>query len=126
MFPFQAEFVANIFQFANSFNSLALNDTELGLFCAVVLLTPERNGVTDIKSVQHHQDRLLEALKVQVRYLYFEVRSVAFSKESKAIVDEMKLLLMIELASLRLSLKDVGLVQRTNLRPSFTGWQKSC
>ena len=58
--------MTNIFQFASSFNSLALNDTELGLFCAVVLLTPERNGVTDIKSVQHHQDRLLEALKVQV------------------------------------------------------------
>ncbi|XKL65225.1 hypothetical protein PGB90_008645 [Kerria lacca] len=63
---YDIEFVANIFQFANSFNSLALNDTELGLFCAVVLLTPERTGVTDIKSVQHHQDRLLEALKVQV------------------------------------------------------------
>lgn len=68
-FVLQVDFVANIFQFANSFNSLALNDTELGLFCAVVLLTPERTGVTDIKSVQHHQDRLLEALKLQVSLL---------------------------------------------------------
>lgn len=52
--------------FANTFNALALNDTEVGLFSAIVLLTADRPGVTDIKSIEHHKDKLIEALKVQV------------------------------------------------------------
>lgn len=55
-----------LFHFAASFNALALNDTELGLFSAVVLLTADRPGVTDVKAIEQHQDKLIEALKVQV------------------------------------------------------------
>ncbi|CAH0389919.1 unnamed protein product [Bemisia tabaci] len=63
---YDSEFVYSIFHFANSFNALALNDTELGLFSAVVLLTSDRPGVTDLKAIKQHQDRLLDALKLQV------------------------------------------------------------
>jgi nuclear receptor subfamily 1 group D protein 3 len=38
----------------------------LGLFSAIVLLTADRPGVTDLKTIEHHQDRLIDALKVQV------------------------------------------------------------
>ena len=55
-----------MFEFTISFNALLLTDTELGLFSAVVLLSPDRLGVTDIKAIEHHQDRLIEALKLQV------------------------------------------------------------
>lgn len=58
--------MSTLFHFTGSFNALALNDTELGLFSAVVLLTADRPGVTDVKSIEHNQDRLIEALKVQV------------------------------------------------------------
>jgi len=63
---FQPEFVSSLFQFASSLNTLGLNDTELGLFSAIVLLTADRPGVTDLKTIEHHQDRLIDALKVQV------------------------------------------------------------
>lgn len=62
----QAEFISSILHFANTFNALALNDTELGLFSGVVLLTADRPGITDVKSIEQHQDKLMEALKVQV------------------------------------------------------------
>nr|CAD7575607.1 unnamed protein product [Timema californicum] len=63
---YDPEFVSSLFHFASTFNTLALNDTELGLFSAVVLLTADRPGVTDLKAIEHHQDRLIDALKVQV------------------------------------------------------------
>ncbi|EFA01351.2 E78 nuclear receptor [Tribolium castaneum] len=63
---YDADFISSVMHFANTFNSLALNDTEVGLFSAVVLLTADRSGITDVKSIEHHQDKLIEALKVQV------------------------------------------------------------
>nr|CAD7194405.1 unnamed protein product [Timema douglasi] len=63
---YDPEFVSSLFHFASTFNTLSLNDTELGLFSAVVLLTADRPGVTDLKAIEHHQDRLIDALKVQV------------------------------------------------------------
>lgn len=62
----QSEFVSTLINFTSSFNCLALNDTEIGLFSAVVLLTPDRSGITDIKMIEQHQDRLMDALKLQV------------------------------------------------------------
>lgn len=62
----QTEFVSSVFHFTNTFNALNLNDAELGLFSAIVLLSGDRPGVTDLKAVEHHQDRLIDALKVQV------------------------------------------------------------
>lgn len=62
----QVEFAANVFQLVTTFNSLSLTDTEVGLFAAIVLLTPDRPGVSDVKTVQHSQDRIVEAFKLQV------------------------------------------------------------
>lgn len=62
----QVDFVASMVHFADTFNALSLNDTELGLFTAVVLLTAERPGITDVKTIELYQDKLIEALKVQV------------------------------------------------------------
>ncbi|BES98694.1 HOLI [Nesidiocoris tenuis] len=64
---YDSEFVASMFEFTISFNALLLTDTELGLISAIVLLSPDRPGVTDIKAIEHHQDRLIEALKLQMR-----------------------------------------------------------
>lgn len=58
--------MSSLIHFATTFNSLALNDAEIGLFSAVVLLTTDRAGITDLKSIEHYQDKLVEAMKVQV------------------------------------------------------------
>ncbi|XP_037803702.1 ecdysone-induced protein 78C-like [Penaeus monodon] len=63
---FDQDFVTTIFNFAMSFNNLNLNDTELALFTGVVLLTAERPGITDTKVIEQQQDRIIEALRVQV------------------------------------------------------------
>ncbi|CAH1124888.1 unnamed protein product [Ceutorhynchus assimilis] len=63
---YDAEFISSVVQFANTFNAMALNDTEVGLFSAIVLLTADRPGVTDVKSIEHHKDKLIDALKVQI------------------------------------------------------------
>ncbi|CAL4111576.1 unnamed protein product [Meganyctiphanes norvegica] len=63
---FDHEFVATLFNFSLSFNNLNLNDTELALFTAVVLLTADRPGITDNKVIEQQQDKIIEALRVQV------------------------------------------------------------
>lgn len=65
----QVEFATDVFQLVTSFNGLSLTDTEVGLFAAIVLLTPDRPGVSDVKTVQHSQDRIVEAFKLQVSYI---------------------------------------------------------
>ncbi|GFY71896.1 ecdysone-induced protein 78C [Trichonephila inaurata madagascariensis] len=63
---FEYEFVLALFNFVTSINSLDLNDSEIGLFSSVILLTSERVGIYDHKIIDHIQERLLEALKVQI------------------------------------------------------------
>ncbi|KAK8392211.1 hypothetical protein O3P69_017662 [Scylla paramamosain] len=63
---FDEDFVSALFNFALTFNNLNLNDTELALFTAVVLLTADRPGITDSKAIEHQQDKIIEALRVQV------------------------------------------------------------
>ncbi|XP_023236729.1 ecdysone-induced protein 78C [Centruroides vittatus] len=63
---FDHDFVSTLFNFAVTFNNLQLNDTEIGLFCAAVLLTSERAGIYDNKAIDQHQEKLTEALKLQV------------------------------------------------------------
>ncbi|XP_033751290.1 ecdysone-induced protein 78C-like [Pecten maximus] len=63
---FSPEFVSCMFDLAISFNQLNLNDTEIGLFAAIVLATPDRRGLGDMKSVEKIQDKLIEALKLQI------------------------------------------------------------
>lgn len=63
---FDHEFIASLFTFAITFNNMQLNDTELGLFSAIVLLTADRAAITDHKHIEQQQDKLMEALKLQV------------------------------------------------------------
>ncbi|XP_077559770.1 ecdysone-induced protein 78C isoform X2 [Haemaphysalis longicornis] len=62
---FDHEFVSAMFNFFVAFNNLQLNDTEIGLFSAVVLLTNERSGLYDSKAIDGGQTRLCEALRLQ-------------------------------------------------------------
>ncbi|XP_022250728.1 ecdysone-induced protein 78C-like [Limulus polyphemus] len=63
---FDNEFVSSMFNFVVTFNNFQLNDTEIGLFSAVVLLTSERLGIYDNKSIDQQQEKLMEALKLQI------------------------------------------------------------
>lgn len=80
---FQGDFISSVVHFATTFNALTLNDTELGLFSAVVLLTADRPGITDIKSIEHYQDKLIEALKVQV-IINLSADPTVFNKKNKS------------------------------------------
>ena len=62
----QADFVTSLFHFTSSFNSLLLGDTELGLFSGLILLSNDRPGISDVKAIERHRDKLIEALKLQV------------------------------------------------------------
>ncbi|CAG2106871.1 unnamed protein product [Medioppia subpectinata] len=63
---FDHEFVANVFNFMVLLNNLQLNDTEIGLFAGVVLLQSERSSIYDTKAIDHSQEKLMEALKLQM------------------------------------------------------------
>ncbi|XP_015784374.1 ecdysone-induced protein 78C isoform X3 [Tetranychus urticae] len=63
---FDYEFVSSIFNFMLSFNNLHLNDTEIGLFSALVLLSLERFGISDIKAIHRIQESIAEALRLQI------------------------------------------------------------
>ncbi|XP_012935301.1 ecdysone-induced protein 78C [Aplysia californica] len=60
------DFVTSMFEVSTGFNTLCLNDTEIGLFTGIVLATADRQGLSDPQSVERIQDRLVEALKLQV------------------------------------------------------------
>ncbi|KAI0228750.1 Ecdysone-induced protein 78C [Lamellibrachia satsuma] len=55
-----------VFNFAHTFSQLLLNDTEIGLFTAIVLVTADRAGLSESKAVEAIQDSLIEALKLQL------------------------------------------------------------
>ncbi|XP_025086867.1 ecdysone-induced protein 78C-like isoform X3 [Pomacea canaliculata] len=63
------DFVTSMFDVSASFNMLNLNDTEIGLFTGIVLVTADRHGLSDPHGVERIQDRLIEALKLQ---MYFQ------------------------------------------------------
>lgn len=52
--------------FANGLNELSLNDTEMGLFSALVLLSAHRHGIAEQKQVTRAKERVAEALRVQI------------------------------------------------------------
>lgn len=64
-----------------------MNDTELGLFSAAVLITADRSGVTDVKAIQQHQDKIIDALKIQVRKLN-ELGNNALCRQSNSLYNE--------------------------------------
>ncbi|XP_041367161.1 ecdysone-induced protein 78C-like [Gigantopelta aegis] len=63
---YSPEFIVAMFDVAASFNLLCLNDTEIGLFTGIVLCSADRHALSDTKSVEKIQDKLIEALKLQV------------------------------------------------------------
>ncbi|XP_064635746.1 ecdysone-induced protein 78C-like [Lineus longissimus] len=60
------DLISSMFEFASQFNLLHLSDTEIGLFSGVILASSDRAGLTDSKAVELIQDKLIEALKVQI------------------------------------------------------------
>ncbi|XP_046676743.1 ecdysone-induced protein 78C-like isoform X2 [Homalodisca vitripennis] len=63
---FDNDFATSMFHFANSYNTMSLNDAEVGLFSAIILLAPHRTNVMDPKAVEHTVDPMVEALKLQL------------------------------------------------------------
>ncbi|XP_074600305.1 ecdysone-induced protein 78C [Brevipalpus obovatus] len=63
---FDYDFVSSLFNFTLSFNNLQMNDTEMGIFAAVILVQAERCGLYDQKAILRIQEKLLEALKLQL------------------------------------------------------------
>ncbi|KAK9882806.1 hypothetical protein WA026_023319 [Henosepilachna vigintioctopunctata] len=73
---YDSDFVSTFLEFAASFNALSLNDAEIGLFSAIVLFCADRPGVSDMKLIENHQDKLIEALKVQVCQIHYLIKYV--------------------------------------------------
>nr|CAH0110753.1 unnamed protein product [Daphnia galeata] len=53
----------SMFEFAERLNSLALNDAQLGLFCAVVVIAADRPGLRNVELVERMQSKLRSALE---------------------------------------------------------------
>nr|ADB79814.1 E75 nuclear receptor [Daphnia pulex] len=53
----------SMFEFAERLNSLALNDSELGLFCAVVVIAADRPGLRNVELVERMQSKLRSVLE---------------------------------------------------------------
>lgn len=51
----------------SSMGALGLSEPETGLLCGAVLLSPDRSGLVDVKAVRSYQDKVLDALRLQVR-----------------------------------------------------------
>ncbi|XP_042211726.1 nuclear hormone receptor E75-like isoform X2 [Homarus americanus] len=56
----------SMFDFAERVNSLCLSDAELALFCAVVVLAPDRPGLRNAELVERVQRRLINCLQAVV------------------------------------------------------------
>ncbi|XP_063531539.1 ecdysone-inducible protein E75 isoform X2 [Cydia strobilella] len=55
--------VDSTFKFAERMNSMNLTDAEIGLFCAIVLITPDRPGLRNIELVERMHSRLKSCLQ---------------------------------------------------------------
>ncbi|XP_068630086.1 ecdysone-inducible protein E75 isoform X1 [Battus philenor] len=58
--------VDSTFKFAERMNSMNLTDAEIGLFCAIVLITPDRPGLRNIDLVERMHARLKACLQTVV------------------------------------------------------------
>lgn len=47
-------------------NSCSLSDTEIGLYTALVLMSSDRIGIADQKTIIRARERIAEALRVQI------------------------------------------------------------
>ncbi|NP_001081312.1 peroxisome proliferator-activated receptor gamma [Xenopus laevis] len=64
--PF-SDFMEPKFEFAIRFNSLELDDSDLAIFVAVIILSGDRPGLLNVKPIEDIQDSLLQALELQLK-----------------------------------------------------------
>ncbi len=60
------DFVNALCSFTNGLNACNLNDTEIGLYSALILLAADRPGITEQKLILKTRERITEALRVQI------------------------------------------------------------
>lgn len=65
----QVDFIQAIMRFAEGLNQMSMNDSEMALFSAAVLLSPDRPVINDAKGIGQHQERITDALRLQVPVL---------------------------------------------------------
>lgn len=58
--------VDSTFKFAERMNSMNLTDAEIGLFCAIVLITPDRPGLRNVELVERMHARLKACLQTAI------------------------------------------------------------
>nr|P50239.1 RecName: Full=Ecdysone-inducible protein E75; AltName: Full=Nuclear receptor subfamily 1 group D member 3 [Galleria mellonella]AAA19579.1 E75 [Galleria mellonella] len=58
--------VDSTFKFAERMNSMNLTDAEIGLFCAIVLITPDRPGLRNVELVERMHSRLKSCLQTVI------------------------------------------------------------
>uniref|UniRef100_A0A336LTJ3 CSON004371 protein n=1 Tax=Culicoides sonorensis TaxID=179676 RepID=A0A336LTJ3_CULSO len=63
---YDVDYINDLINFTNGLNCCSLSDTEIGLYTALVLLSSDRPGITDQKSIIHARERIAEALRVQL------------------------------------------------------------
>jgi nuclear receptor subfamily 1 group D protein 3 len=56
----------SMFDFAERLNSLRLSDAEVGLFCSVVVIAPDRPGLRNTELIERMQNKLKAALQLVV------------------------------------------------------------
>lgn len=56
----------SMFDFAERMNSLRLSDAEIGLFCSVVVIAPDRPGLRNTELIEKMQNKLKAALQIVV------------------------------------------------------------
>lgn len=66
-FMFDKNFTTIAFNFSISFNQLCLDDTEIGLVSAIILLQPKRPGIRCTDDVATRQCSVMRALKTKLR-----------------------------------------------------------
>ncbi|XP_069795956.1 peroxisome proliferator-activated receptor gamma isoform X2 [Narcine bancroftii] len=55
------------FEFAMKFNGLGLDDSDIAIFIAVVILSGDRPGLLNVKPIEDLQDSILQALALQLK-----------------------------------------------------------
>ncbi|XP_063701492.1 ecdysone-induced protein 78C [Culicoides brevitarsis] len=63
---YDVDFVNDLISFTNGLNACALSDTEIGLYTALVLMSSDRAGTQDQKTIVRARERIAEALRVQI------------------------------------------------------------
>lgn len=83
--PF-GDFMEPKFEFAVKFNALELDDSDLAIFIAVIILSGDRPGLLNVKPIEDIQDNLLQALELQLKLNHPEA-SQLFAKLLQKMTD---------------------------------------